>query len=185
MYVLCREQQQQFSSVQFSISCCKQIWYDDHLHRMCKKITEVGQEIVFLPISLILSWIHILPYNVKTGRNISLADLQLTLIRKIIQKYHKVKLPARNGQPSSRDRPLWLSEKHLPSLVPPTENKKNAARYYHVFSNTVVAEKNRRKSRYMCAKCNMGLYVQPCFEKCHTVLKILGKWHSGLQIGSR
>jgi hypothetical protein len=53
-------------------------------------------------------------YNVKIGRNISLADFQLIFIREIIQKYHKVELLARKASPSCQDQPLWLSERLFP-----------------------------------------------------------------------
>ena len=109
-------------------------------------------------------------YNMQFGKNMTLADFQLTLIRQIIQKYHTPKTTGRKkGRPSAGDQPMRLIERHFPSLVPPTEKKKNAARICHVCSNTTLEQKKRKESRYMCAKCDVGLCVYPCFEKYHTL----------------
>jgi hypothetical protein len=59
-------------------------------------------------------------FNVKTGQNISLADFQLQLIRKIMQKYHVSRPSSKRGRPSADDQPLRLIERHFPSPVPPT-----------------------------------------------------------------
>lgn len=109
-------------------------------------------------------------YNVKFGKNISLADYQLALIREIIQKYHIPRTTGKKkGRPSAGDQPLRLKERHFPSLVPPTEKKKNTVRYCHVCSNSSLAPKKRRESRYECIKCDVGLCVHHCFEKYHTL----------------
>jgi hypothetical protein len=109
-------------------------------------------------------------FNVKTGNNISLADFQLQLIRQIIQNYHIPRQTSKRGRPSDGDQPLRLSERHFPSPVPPTPKKMYPSRQCHVCSNTTTGERRRRESRYMCAKCNVGLCVHPCFEKYHTLL---------------
>jgi hypothetical protein len=59
-------------------------------------------------------------YNVKTGKNITLADFQLTLIREILQHCHTPRPTTKSGRPSSGDQPLRLTERHFPSPVPPT-----------------------------------------------------------------
>jgi hypothetical protein len=48
-------------------------------------------------------------FNLKNGKNIPLADLELQLIRQII--------------PSDGNQPLRLTERHFPSPVPPTPKK--------------------------------------------------------------
>jgi hypothetical protein len=45
-------------------------------------------------------------YNVKTGKNITLAVFQLTLIREILQHYHTPRPTTKSGRPSSGDQPL-------------------------------------------------------------------------------
>jgi hypothetical protein len=107
-------------------------------------------------------------YNVRTGKNITLADFQLTLIREILQHYHTPRLTTKSGRPSSGDQPLRLTERHFPSAVPPTEKKEKPARKCHVCANTRKKQKIRKDTRYMCAKCEVGLCVHPCFEIYHT-----------------
>jgi hypothetical protein len=110
-------------------------------------------------------------FNVKTGKNIALAEFQLKLIREIFQKFHKPRATSKRGRPSAGDQPLRLTERHFPTVVPPTPKKQNPTRHCHVCTNTTVAERKRKESRYMCEKCGVGLCVHPCFEKYHTLTK--------------
>jgi hypothetical protein len=110
-------------------------------------------------------------FNVKTDQNISLADFQLQLIREIMQKCHVSRPSSKRGRPSAGVQPLRLIERHFPSLVPPIPKKTYPSRYCHVCSNTAIGEKKRRESRYMCARCDVGLCVHPCFEKYHTLAR--------------
>jgi hypothetical protein len=87
-------------------------------------------------------------YNVRTGKNITLADFQLTLIREILQHYHTPRPTAKSGRPSSGDQPLRLTERHFPSPVPPTGKKEKPARKCHVCANTRKKQKIRKGSRY-------------------------------------
>jgi hypothetical protein len=64
-----------------------------------------------------------------------------------------------------------MTERNFPTVVPPTAKKQNPTRYCLVCTNTTLAEKKRRKSRYMCAKCDVALCVHPCFQNYHTLLK--------------
>jgi hypothetical protein len=113
---------------------------------------------------------HIL-YNLHTGENITHDDFQLTLIREIFQKFHKPRPTTTSGRPSQGNDSLRLKERHFLTLVPPTPSKENPTRKCHVCSNSKLREKKRRESRYMCAKCGIGLCVHPCFQNYHTLQK--------------
>jgi hypothetical protein len=89
-------------------------------------------------------------YNVKTGKNITLADFQLTLIREILQHYHTPKSTTKSERPSSGGQPLRLTERQFPSPVPPTEKKEKPARKCHVCANTMNRQKIRKDTRYVC-----------------------------------
>ncbi|UYV61742.1 hypothetical protein LAZ67_1006248 [Cordylochernes scorpioides] len=105
-------------------------------------------------------------YLVNTGKRPSLAEFHINLIGQIIEKYHEARVQVHRGRPStSEDRPLRLIERHFPSLVPPTEKKKNPTRYCRVCG----ANKKRKESRYMCKDCDVALCVVPCFETFHTI----------------
>ncbi|UYV68811.1 hypothetical protein LAZ67_6000940 [Cordylochernes scorpioides] len=98
-------------------------------------------------------------YLVNTGKRPSLAEFHINLIGQIIEKYHEARVQVHRGRPStSEDRPLRLIERHFPSLVPPTEKKKNPTRYCRVCG----ANKKRKESRYMCKDCDVALCVVPC-----------------------
>ncbi|XP_023209438.1 uncharacterized protein LOC111612454 [Centruroides sculpturatus] len=56
-----------------------------------------------------------------------LLDFRMSVIREVIEKYHTSRRLARCGRPSHKN-PLGLSERHFPSLVPPTEKKKHPSR---------------------------------------------------------
>ncbi|CAD1468999.1 unnamed protein product, partial [Heterotrigona itama] len=53
------------------------------------------------------------------------------------------------------DHPFRLTGKHFPS---------------HSLRNFIICSKNdvRRRSRYECENCDVGLYVVPCFKIYHT-----------------
>ncbi|UYV76718.1 hypothetical protein LAZ67_14001866 [Cordylochernes scorpioides] len=105
-------------------------------------------------------------YLVNTGKRPSLAEFHINLIGQIIEKYHEARVQVHRGRPStSEDRPLRLIERHFPSLVPPTEKKKNPTRYCRVCG----ANKKRKESRYMCKDCDVALCVVPCFETYPTI----------------
>ncbi|UYV60146.1 hypothetical protein LAZ67_1000131 [Cordylochernes scorpioides] len=105
-------------------------------------------------------------YLVNTGKRPSFAEFHINLIGQIIEKYHEARVQVHRGRPStSEDRPLRLIERHFPSLVPPTEKKKNPTRYCCVCG----ANKKRKESRYMCKDCDVALCVVPCFKTFHTI----------------
>nr|XP_022904169.1 piggyBac transposable element-derived protein 4-like [Onthophagus taurus] len=106
-------------------------------------------------------------YMTVTCKKITLGQFQHQVIVQILQKYHKPIHSNKPGRPkaSDCDNPLRLTERHFPSLVPPTEKKKHAQK------RCVVCAKHdkRSDSRYMCSKCNAGLCLIPCFENYHTI----------------
>lgn len=107
-------------------------------------------------------------HQIQTGKKLSLEVFRLAVIRQLIGKFHVAKTKPKGGRPSSEEMPLRLSERHFPTIVPPTDKKKNAARVCRVCSNKKQGPKKRKESRYMCKSCDVGLCIVPCFEKYHT-----------------
>ncbi|XP_046142326.1 piggyBac transposable element-derived protein 4-like [Osmia bicornis bicornis] len=105
-------------------------------------------------------------YKLKTGKQISMASFHLELIRQLLSRYQS---DSKNtiANKSGKTNPLRLAENHFPSLYT-IENPrgKNQMRV------CVVCSRNdkRRRSRYQCEICNVGLCVTPCFKKYHTQL---------------
>jgi hypothetical protein len=65
-------------------------------------------------------------FNVKTGKNIALADFQLNLIREVIQKFHTPRATSKTGCPSAGYQPLTLKERHFPTIVPPYNKERKS-----------------------------------------------------------
>lgn len=89
-------------------------------------------------------------HQIQTGNKLSLEVFRLAVIRQLIGKFHVAKTKPKGGRPSSEEMPLRLSERHFPTIVPPTEKKKNAARVCRVCSNKKQGPKKRKESCYMC-----------------------------------
>ncbi|UYV77519.1 hypothetical protein LAZ67_15001349 [Cordylochernes scorpioides] len=110
-------------------------------------------------------------YLVNTGKRPSLAEFHINLIGQIIEKYHEARVQVHRGRPStSEDRPLRLIERHFPSLVPPTERKKNPTRYCRVLGtlkgfdqtiNVILDESHERvyRSSQGVEQVVLGLYI--------------------------
>lgn len=108
-------------------------------------------------------------YRTHSGKNISLADFQLTVTRQIIEQHLPPKVHPKGGRRSANETPLRLTQRHFPELVPPTEKRKNAMRSCRVCGHTNLGPKKRKESRYMCGPCDVGLCVVPCFGIYHTL----------------
>ncbi|XP_068112813.1 uncharacterized protein [Hyperolius riggenbachi] len=113
-------------------------------------------------------------YNLKTGKNGSLADFHLTLIRELFQNYHTPRNKRKRGQPSPADQPLRLTERHFPSAIPQTGKKGHPTRLCRVCSKTTIGERKRRESRYMCAKYPMATGVKMDEDWSYMTDRILG-----------
>lgn len=102
-------------------------------------------------------------YRFQT-KNVTMRTFHLTLIKDITRKYGDIN----NNISCSRytvDQPFRLTEKHFPSHCK-SENSRKPLR------NCIVCSKNdtRRRSRYECENCNVGLCIVPCFKIYHTQL---------------
>lgn len=109
---------------------------------------------------------HVL-YNITTGKNIPLADFQLSLVKEIIAEHHKIKPRAStSSKPDDAHSPLRLIERHFPSMYEATEENKRPP-----CKRCVVCAKSkiRKETRYTCVNCNVPLCVVPCFERYHVV----------------
>ena len=77
------------------------------------------------------------------------------------------------GRPSgSGDTPARLTERHYPSLIPPTATKQDPKRQCRVCgASKKDGHRLRKRSRFMCAPCgSVALCVVPCFRRYHTVV---------------
>lgn len=106
-------------------------------------------------------------YLCQTGKKPTLKQFHLEVVRQLLQSNMEPRLKPRGGRPSSGDIPMRLTQRHFPSLVPPTEKRKTAQRVCFVCKNTKQREQKRRDSRYQCAECDVGLCVVPCFAQYH------------------
>lgn len=105
----------------------------------------------------------------KTGKRPNLQSFHLALTRAILEKYTEPRAKKSGGRPSSGETPLRLTQRHFPSLVPPTPKRKDAMRVCHVCKHTSRREQKRRESRYMCKDCDVALCVVPCFAEYHEI----------------
>ena len=62
----------------------------------------------------------------ETGRRPQLVDFRLKLIREILQSYHTPKTTI--GRPVLGCKPTRLTDRHFPTLVPQTTERKNLQR---------------------------------------------------------
>lgn len=107
-------------------------------------------------------------HKVLTGKNTTVAEYQLNLVKQLLNKYHKA-LPRKGAgrRSENADSPLRLTERHFPACIPPTQKKCNPTKRC-----VVCATKNQRKeTRYMCDSCDVALCVIPCFKNYHTLKK--------------
>ena len=65
-------------------------------------------------------------YLTTTGNRVPLSKFQLEVIRQLLAKFHTPSTTQKKGKPSNGMTPLRLTERHFPSLVPPTEKRKSA-----------------------------------------------------------
>ena len=132
-----------------------------------RKSTKWYKKLYFHAIDLCLLNAHAL-YLTKTGNRVPLSKFQLNIIRQLLEKFHTPTEKQRKGKPSGGLTPLRLTERHFPSLVPPTPKRKNAMRKCIVCTQTKTGQKKRKESRVMCEPCDVGLCIAPCFAIFHT-----------------
>lgn len=125
------------------------------------------RKLFFHTVDLCLLNAHAL-YLTRTGKKISLSKFQLEIVRQLLARFHTPNSLQKKGRPSAGLTPLRLTERHFPSLVPPTEKRKNAMRKCIVCTNTKIAKRKRKESRVMCEPCDVGLCTVPCFQIYHT-----------------
>lgn len=101
-------------------------------------------------------------YKLKNGVTISMAEFHLKLIEQLLAKYQKSIHSFNTSFNSTGNNPTRLTERHFPTY---TSKGKNKVR------RCAVCSKNnrRRKSRYECKECNVGLCICPRFKIYHTI----------------
>lgn len=129
-----------------------------------RKTVKWYKKLFFHLVDLSLLNSHVL-YKTVTGKNISILDFQLQLVKQILEVYHVPQTDSRSGRRSADgDNPMRLTERHFVSLIPATQKKKTTQR------KCVVCAKHDKRSdtRYMCSLCNVPLCLLICFERYHT-----------------
>lgn len=72
---------------------------------------------------------------------------RITLIEKILEKYHKTDDASRTGRrPSQEGNPLRLTERHFPKIIPPNEGKQAPTRRCSVCCSHYLASGSKKKS---------------------------------------
>nr|XP_054930729.1 piggyBac transposable element-derived protein 4-like [Dermacentor andersoni] len=105
----------------------------------------------------------------ENGGRKTLGELRLNVVYQLIQEFHTAR---RRGGRRSGDDPTRLTARHFPQMVPPSEAKgSRTQRRCHVCANTVRGQKKRKDTRVMCAECDKGLCLDPCFKLYHTLKK--------------
>lgn len=102
-------------------------------------------------------------YKIEKKDNVTMQTFHLRLLKDILRKYGDLNNVSCNKY--IIDRPLRLTERHFPSRCK-SKISKTALRKCVVCSNNDI----RRRSRYECKDCDVGLCVVPCFEIHHTQL---------------
>lgn len=113
---------------------------------------------------------YVLFKTFRPQKKIQFGEFRLSLIRQILQEYHQPRKSSKGGRPSSSENPLRLTERHFPTIVPPTEKKQAPTRVCTVCSQSNLHPRKRKESRYMCSNCEVALCVHPCFGIYHTIL---------------
>ena len=92
--------------------------------------------------------------------------------RKLVHHLTSEVVARRPHSTPSVDNVRRLTERHFPSKVPVLGKKKHPTRVCVVCSSTNKRDhdgvQKRRESRYICATCDVGLCVTPCFQLYHT-----------------
>lgn len=101
--------------------------------------------------------------RMKKNEKYSMAEFHLQLIKEIIDRNMKLDESSNNRNSSTADHSLRLIEPHFPSYCKTVKTEKT-------LRICVVCKKNdtRRRSRYQCEHCNVGLCIVPCFKIYHT-----------------
>jgi len=106
------------------------------------------------------------------GTKATLLSFRLDVVSGIITKHHMAQRQ-RGGRPSgSGDMPNRLTERHFPTLVPPSATQENTKRERRVCgASKQDGQWIRKHTRYMCATCGaVARCVVPCFQRFHTLL---------------
>lgn len=122
------------------------------------------KKLFFHMVDLSLLNSHVI-YKTTTGKNISLLDFQLQLVKQLLEAYYVPQSESRNGRRSADgDKALRLTERHFVSMIPATQKKISPQR------KCVVCVKHDKRSdtRYMCRLCNVPLCLLICFERYHS-----------------
>jgi hypothetical protein len=113
-------------------------------------------------------------YKTVTGKHVSLANFQLTLVNEILQKYKTniktspSKGEKRNTSFMSNER---LNDRHFPDLILQTPTNKQRRKCF-VCSHKTEGKK-RTDTFYQCNECDVGLCVATCFKNLPFTTKVL------------
>ena len=112
-------------------------------------------------------------YKLKNpSTRLTLLTFRQELVNNIITKHHTGVRQFTGGCPSgSGDAPTRLTDRHFPSLIPPTASSEAPLRECRVCGASKRDGKRiRKQTRYMCATCGaVALCLVPCFKRYHTL----------------
>ena len=101
-------------------------------------------------------------YQSKEKKTLELSEFKLEVVKELLGKHVTEKPPV--GKPHTHLTGR-LTERHFPATI--SDNK---YRKYCVCYNTTQKLQNKnKKTRYECKDCNVGLCIDGCFEKFHTL----------------
>jgi hypothetical protein len=129
----------------------------------------------------ILNSFHLYKIKSQKTSNVAITQLQfrISLVRSLLEQNLRENLSSylvRRGRPSNEPTPARLVSRHLPSFIPPTENKQYPTRLCYVCAHTQNEfNRTRSESRYQCTICKVVLCVDLCFRVYHTLLNFSTK----------
>ncbi|XP_040072194.1 piggyBac transposable element-derived protein 4-like [Ixodes scapularis] len=105
----------------------------------------------------------------RSASKITFAEFRRRVVYQLVEEHHTER--RKGGRPSG-DNPTRLTARHFLERVPQTSAKgSRTQRRCHVCANTALRPKQRKDTRFMCAACDKGLCVEPCFKDYHTLKK--------------
>lgn len=103
----------------------------------------------------------------STGKKLSNLEFKSRVIYQIVEKYIEPKMTKLSSK-SPVPNPLRLTGRHFPSLYINDKGVKSRKRCV-VCTRTRVKERRFQRTYYECKICGVGLCVEECFEKYHTL----------------
>lgn len=140
--------------------------FSHNLERAIRKTIKWYKNLFFYLLDLTIYNAYIL-YQKSIASKQKFSEFHLALIRDILRKYSQRRSMAGGGKRKSEDLPFRLIDRHFSSKCPNRVGRTQLSR-----RKCVVCVKNKRRNdtRYECRKCDVGLWIDNCFEIFHAQL---------------